>query len=152
MNLWERSAILAYVVAFVGVALVDHLWAGVGRQIGEISLAFFPAEAGPAPGATAEMVRASKDFDATVREGRLFIGVEAAAIFLFVTLAFLLRPNDWGEGFYAYIVLVTLVMTVGREVLGLAPAFTAPFGGQVIAAWILVMLFARAWNRFLRRR
>jgi hypothetical protein len=152
MNLWERSALLAYMVAFVGMALVDHLWAGIGRPIAEMSLGFFPAAVGPAPDATAEMIRASEGFDAAVREGRLFVCVKAAAILLIVTLAFLLRPRDWGEGFYAYIVLVTLAMTVGREVLGRAPAFTAPFLSQVIAAWILVMLFALAWNRFRRRR
>ena len=152
MNLWDRSPRLAYAVAFVGVAAVDHLWAGIGRPIAEMSFGFFPAVRDPTPDATPDMIRAMESFDAGGREAQLFEWVEAAAIFLIVSLAFLLRPRDWGEGFFPYIVLVTLVMTVGREVLGLAPAFTAPFGRQVIAAWILVMLFALAWNRFIRRR
>lgn len=146
MDLWTRSTGRAYAVAVLGMAAFDHLWQAVVPL-----LAREPSGPTP-PEASEEMVRAIAAFDLSARAAGLFPWAEAAALFVVTVIAFRLRPVHREGDFYAYVVLVCLLITAGREAFGLHPAFTNPFGAKMVAAWLVVLCGSLVWDRIMPAR
>jgi hypothetical protein len=151
MNLWHRSALRSYAIAFFTLAALDHVWAVIERPIASLTLALWPSPFSLPADATEEMVRSSLSFDIAVRAGAIFPWVEWVAILLICSIALRMRSFDWGADFFSYVVLVCIFMTVGREALGLNPGFTNPFGAKMVVSWLVVLCAAWVWNRYVRR-
>lgn len=140
MDLWAPSAKRAYTIAFFGMALFDRLWSLVGDPFARMSLALVPPEEKFRPHATEEMMGFVQAVDEGLRANAMHFWLEWVVLLAIIGLAVRLRPADWGQDFMPYVVLVSIFLTVGREVLGTSAAFTNPFGAQLAASWLVVLV------------